>query len=221
MPGARNEHHQAKNPFPCKACKAVSKYSLVIDKDGGGLDCNRDDSISDILKSRCGESGVSIYELDIKKIKPSHAVRLKCMVPLCEYYNVCKVCPPHIPGVDEFKGALKDFNKAFLVVLREQISNLEEYRTDFKAEMKLAEIVANLELTAFQHGYYQALGLCVGGCKLCPECAPVDQPCRHPFKARPSPEGFGIDISKLAREAGVPVEWPPVEYVSFLGLLLI
>jgi predicted metal-binding protein len=61
----------------------------------------------------------------------------------------------------------------------------------------------------------------VGGCKLCSECAPRGEPCRHPFKARPSPEGFGIDITELAREAGVPVEWPPREVVSFIGLVFV
>ena len=99
--------------------------------------------------------------------------------------------------------------------------DINDYREDFSTELKLAEIVSALELAAFQHGYYLAMGLCVGGCKLCPECAPSGEPCRPPFKARPSPEGFGIDITGLAREAGVPMEWPPKKFVNFLGLLLV
>lgn len=165
--------------------------------------------------------GGSIYEIDVGDIEPKHSIRLKCQVPLCEYYDVCKVCPPHIPGVDEFKEALLSYSKAFLVVYREKIENLDTYKTDFTAELKLAEIVSAIELSAFSKGYCQALGLCVGGCKLCTKCTPPGQPCRHPYKARSSPEGFGIDITSLARNAGVPIEWPPVEYVSFLGLVLI
>ena len=56
---------------------------------------------------------------------------------------------------------------------------------------------------------------------MCDECAPMGEPCRHPFKAHPSPEGFGIDITELARDAGVQVEWPPKEYVNFIGLMLV
>lgn len=165
--------------------------------------------------------GVDVYPLEITKIRPSQSMRLKCQVPLCEYYDVCKTCPPHIPSVAEFREALLDYSKAFLVVLREKIQDLEIYRKDFRAELRLAEIVSDLERSAFQHGFYQAFGLSVGGCKLCDECAPPGEPCRHPFKARPSPEGFGIDITELAREVGAPVEWPPKEYVNFIGLVLV
>ena len=165
--------------------------------------------------------GVDIYSLDIKKLNPLQSMRLKCQVPLCEYYDVCKTCPPNIPSVAEFREALPSYSKAFLVVLREKIKNIDDYRKDFSAEQKLADIVSDLESTAFQQGFYQALGLSVGGCKLCDNCTPRGEPCRRPFKARPSPEGFGIDVTELAREAGVAVEWPPKEYVNFIGLLLV
>ena len=173
------------------------------------------------LKSIAMEHGAELFDLDIRTIKPRESIRLKCLVPLCEYYNVCKVCPPNIPGVAEFREALEDYRKAFLVVLREPVDFIEKYRNDFRAELKLADIVSRLELAAFKEGSYQVLGLIVGGCKLCRECTLPGEPCRHPFKARPSPEGFGIDVTELARAAGVAVEWPPVEYVSFLGIVFI
>jgi predicted metal-binding protein len=167
------------------------------------------------------KQGVDIYPLETAKIQCSQSMRLKCQVPLCEYYDVCKTCPPNIPSVADFREALLSYSKAFLVVLREKIQNIDDYRQDFSAELKLADIVSELELAAFQHGSYQAIGLSVGGCKLCDKCAPRGEPCRHPFKARPSPEGFGIDITQLARDAGVAVEWPPKEFVNFLGLVLV
>lgn len=173
------------------------------------------------FKEVAAKLGGDIYEIAVGDIKPQQSVRLKCQVPLCEYYDVCKICPPHIPSVDEFKEALRSYSKAFLVVYREKIDNISTYQKDFTAELKLAEIVSAVELDAFSMGHCQALGLCVGGCKLCEKCTPPGEPCRHPYKSRPSPEGFGIDITKLARDAGVPIEWPPLNYVSFLGLVLI
>ena len=167
------------------------------------------------------EKGAHIYPLDIKKIRPKQSIRLKCLVPLCEYYDVCKTCPPNIPGVAEFKEALLSYSMAFLVVLRKKIKNIDDFRKDFSAELKLAQIVSDLELSAYQQGFYQALGLNVGGCKLCNTCAPKGEPCRHPYKARPSPEGFGIDITQLAREAGLAIEWPPKQTINFLGLILV
>lgn len=173
------------------------------------------------LQAAADAAGVALAEIDVRSIRPKQALRLKCLVPLCEYYGVSKTCPPNIPSVAEFREALRDYRLAFLVVLRERIRDLDAYRTDFDAELRLAEAAAGLEKIAFEQGYYLALALPVGGCKYCEQCAPADKPCRHPFKARPSPEGFGVDVTELAREAGVPVEWPPVENVTFIALLLV
>jgi predicted metal-binding protein len=179
------------------------------------------ETLEDTFETVARKWGIDIYPIEVKDINPRQSMRLKCQVPLCEYFDVCKVCPPHIPSVAEFREALLSYHKAFLVVLREKIKNLDGYRRDFSAELKLSEAVSDLELAAFEKGFYQALGLSVGGCKLCDTCTPQGEPCRHPFKARPSPEGFGIDITKLAREAGVAVEWPPKDYVNFIGLVLV
>jgi predicted metal-binding protein len=184
-------------------------------------DMDSGQTLADTFAAVARKWGVEIYPIEVKEIDPRQSMRLKCQVPLCEYFDVCKVCPPHIPSVAEFREALGSYRKAFLVVLREKIKNLDDYRQDFSAELKLSEAVSDLELAAFEKGFYQALGLCVGGCKLCDACAPPGEPCRHPYKARPSPEGFGIDITELARQAGVAVEWPPKEYVNFIGLLLV
>lgn len=178
-------------------------------------------SISEAFEVLARNAGVEIYEIDARMICPKESVRLKCQIPLCEFYGVCKVCPPNILSVRQFREALQSYKRAFLVVLREEIKDLASYRTDFSAELKLAEIVSQMELKAFQHGYYLAMGLCVGGCKLCPQCSPPSEPCRHPFKARPSAEGFGIDITAIAREVGVAVEWPPRKEVIFMGMLFL
>jgi len=185
------------------------------------MNSGRGIKLENILKGVAKKWRADLYPLDVKKITPKESVRLKCQVPLCEFYEVCKVCPPNIPTIIEFKKALQSYSKAFLVVLREKIKNIDLYRKDFNQELKLLEIVSDLELTAFQNGFYLSLGLGVGGCKLCSKCAPQGEPCRHPFRARPSPEGFGIDITLLARKAGVPLEWPPRKYINFIGLLLV
>ena len=178
-------------------------------------------SISETFEVLARNAGAEIYGIDARKISPKESVRLKCQIPLCEFYGICRVCPPNIPSVRQFREALQSYNKAFLVVLREKITDMARYRTDFSAELKLAEIVSQMELAAFQQGYYLAIGLCVGGCKLCQQCSPPSEPCRHPFKARPSPEGFGIDITAIAREEGVPVEWPPRKEVIFMGMVFV
>ena len=173
------------------------------------------------LKEAASNAGVDIYEIGIEKIVPKRSIRLKCAAPLCEYYGTCKVCPPNIPSIDEFEAALKEYSQAFVVLYREKFDDIKKYDENHEAELKLSAAVATLEYVATREGYYQALGLQVGGCKLCDTCSPPGERCRHPYKARPSPTGFGLDLTEIAMEAKAPIEWPPVHYVCFMGLLLV
>lgn len=180
-----------------------------------------DGKIFGTLREIAHSQGAEIYELDIKQIELKQSIRLKCSIPLCEHYGTCKVCPPNIASIAEFKEALQSYEKAYLVIYREKIKNIEDYRTDFSAELRLAETIAAMESAALKLGCYQFLGLSVGGCRYCTSCTPSGEPCRHPSKARPSPTGFGIDTTELALKLDVLVEWPPVEYISFIGLVFI
>lgn len=175
----------------------------------------------DVFRSKAKEYGTEIYEIDIKLINPQQSHRLKCLSPLCEYYGICKVCPPNIPSVSEFREALQSYNRAFLVIYKEEVVDIKVYQTEFAAEKKVAETISALEWTSMELGYYHVLGLGVGGCKYCSTCTPPGERCRNPLKARPSPSGYGISATQLAIEAGIPIEWPPNKYVSFLGLVLL
>lgn len=165
--------------------------------------------------------GVSICPLDLDTIQPDEGIRLKCQIPLCEYYGVCKVCPPNLPSVQQFREALTFFRGALLVVYSVPYAGLPKPgESGFTAENHLRQAIHALETKAQSLGFYRAIGLTVGGCKLCSQCTPAGEPCRHPFLARPSPEGLGIDLLQLAIGAGFEVRWPPGEQVSFLGVLL-
>jgi predicted metal-binding protein len=118
-----------------------------------GDQTDEDGNLERSFKALARKWGVQVYSLDVKRIIPTQSIRLRCQVPLCEFYEICKVCPPNIPSVVEFKEALRDYSKAFLIVLRERIQDVERYRKDFSAELKLGEVVSDLERTAFQHGY--------------------------------------------------------------------
>lgn len=179
------------------------------------------DRLEQALKATAAAAGGRLQPVPLSAVKPHWRVRLKCQAPLCEYYGICKVCPPDTSGMELFKAALESYSRAYLIIWREPIGDSDTHNRDFSAELKLAEIVNALERNAYQHGFFSAMGLTSGGCKLCPQCTPADEPCRHPFKARPSPEGFGIDITSLAREIGVAIELQPEKTVTFLGLLFV
>lgn len=82
------------------------------------------------------------------------------------------------------------------------------YKRAILFEVKLQEakkIAVKLERDLFLAGYYRALGLGAGPCRLCKECA-FDKGCRHPYQARPSMEACGIDVYRTARANGFIIE---------------
>ena len=164
-------------------------------------------------------------------------VRLKCAVPVCEGYGQYLHCPPNIMSVAEFRTVLARFSTAMLVqvvsvsnsvdlddkgLADKKISELEElYHGD--ANRMLGNVVTRMEAEAFKAGFPYATGFSGGLCLLCPTCVGVasGKPCRHPYEARPSMEGVGIDVYKTAERAGLPMAFSSDEPVRWTGLILL
>ncbi len=91
------------------------------------------------------------------------------------------------------------------------------------AAVRLHKLINDVEGMAMGLGFPYALGLIGGECMLCPECVGPcsDKACRHPFKARPSMEGVGIDVIKTSVNAGLPFDCPPKTEVIWTGLILV
>ncbi len=153
-------------------------------------------------------------------------VRLKCRVPICEAYGRNLMCPPHVPPVDEFRAALERFSDALLIQFTATLpKNPQDPKEDvFAAAKKLHELVNLGERTAFEEGFRFATGLIGGCCRLCDECEGVKPggKCAHPFKARPSMEAMGIDVTATTEKAGLKVPSYPIgESVTWTGLVLL
>jgi len=155
-----------------------------------------------------------IYELGgrgAKIISPPNVetgswVRWKCQFG-CGGYGSSLMCPPYSPKPEETRRMLNRYRKAIL---------FESGSGDIK------EIAAKMEREIFLSGYYRALGLGAGPCRLCRSCS-FEEGCRHPDDARPSMEACGIDVFATARKHGFTINVlrsyrdPP----HYFGLLLI
>lgn len=195
------------------------------------------------LAKRFGATNAASFSA--KSVVVDERVRLKCLVPVCDDYGLNLMCPPNVMSVQEFREVLAKYDWVILIQIEELIPAemineirqaddvaalyknakfLDTYKKSFNpVKLKLHRIVHKVEAQAFALGYRFATGFIAGSCKLCPGCVAKDsqEPCRHPFRARPSMEAVGIDVFKTAENAGLPFDMPPKNSIVWNGLVLI
>lgn len=163
--------------------------------------------------------------ISAREVVVDERVRFKCRVPLCESYNRNLMCPPHLPSVEEFRRILGHYRDAILIQVTSTVAGkpAKKSRDVFAPAKRLHELINRSEKIAFENGFPFAAGLIGGCCRLCSECVAAGghEPCRHPFKARPSMEAMGIDVMATLQKAGLGCSFPITHSVSWTGLLLV
>ncbi len=136
------------------------------------------------------ESGPEDFKLvDPADVVTAEWVRMKCQYG-CGGYGRCLTCPPHSPTPQQTRRMLDEYRSACLLW--------------WGAEHAGREKLADIERRTFLAGYHRAFMMADGPCRLCSPC-PLELPCRHPNKARPSMEACGIDVYETAHRAGFPL----------------
>jgi predicted metal-binding protein len=159
--------------------------------------------------------GVSKAEIvDTGNVVVGNWVRLKCQYG-CGRYGECLTCPPYSPTPDYTKEMIREYSKGLLMQI-ESIALMGRSRPS----PRLRKIVAVLEREIFLDGHYKALGMASGPCRFCKTCD-TDQPCKHPYKARPSMEACGIDVYQTARNCGFELEVVKTEDCPYSCIALI
>ena len=129
--------------------------------------------------------------------------RKLCESNACGMYGRSWMCPPLIGAVDDLIAQAKTYRTA---IVYQTVDELED-SYDFEGMMAAGERINKLSQTLRRR--LRELGttglfLGAGGCRICKRCARLDrQPCRFPEEAMSSLEAYGIDVSRLARSAGM------------------
>ncbi len=202
-------------------------------------------NLQDLCKLARKLGATNAVSFNAKGVAVDERVRLKCRIPLCDDYGLNLMCPPNVMSVQEFREILARYNHAILIQIEMPIPAemkaeirkaddvsalyknpkfLDSYKKHFNpVKLKLHRIVHKIEAKAFSQGYRFAVGFIAGSCKLCPKCVAVDscEPCRNPFRARPSMEAMGIDAYQTAKNAGLPFDIPTKDKIVWNGLVLI
>ena len=147
--------------------------------------------------------------IDASTVKTAAWVRYKCQYG-CDGFGGCLTCPPYSSTPEETKKILSDYKKAILL------------HCPRGAKTDISKIAVTLEKEAFFAGYYKALAMGAGPCRLCSTCD-FKGGCRHAYQARPSMEACGIDVYATARKNGFQIETidSPRCQANYFSLVLI
>lgn len=162
------------------------------------------------LKDKAVKLGAAKSKIiEVKTVKTAAWVRYKCQFG-CDGFGQCFTCPPCSPTPDETQRILNFYQKAILI------------HCHCGSKVDISKIVIKIEREAFLAGYYKALGMGAGPCRLCAQCN-LKGECRHREKARPAMEACGIDVFATARNNGFTIDTLDSARcrASYFGIVLI
>lgn len=148
----------------------------------------------------CGFTEAAV--LDVKTLKPMPMVRDACAEGKCGAYGKNWTCPPHCGTLEACAAKMGGYSRGLLLQTVGKLEKSVDTRGYARVE---AEHLAAFHRFAeeIRKDYPDALCLGSGGCRICGRCA-LPEPCRFPEKACASMEAYGLFVTQVCRDNGVP-----------------
>ncbi|MHA1958005.1 MAG: DUF2284 domain-containing protein [Candidatus Thorarchaeota archaeon] len=128
-------------------------------------------------------------------------VRNKCTFG-CPDYGKGACCPPNTPSVDDCRKFFDEYNRGLVL----QFSMREETPGDRHSWYETVnKKLLDLERSVFLEGAVKVFMLVFSTCSLCKECMAIKSDCKHPSRARPTPEAFAVDVFSTVRQLGFSI----------------
>lgn len=125
-----------------------------------------------------------------------------CASNSCGMYGRCYMCPPDIGDIDTLMAEVKTYDYALVYQTVTELEDSYDFEGMIDAKKSTYPLAQKLRETVKELGISGALHLGVGGCGVCSVCAKrTGEPCRFPDRALPSLEGYGVNVSLLAKAA--------------------
>ena len=140
--------------------------------------------------------------LDPQTLIAREDVRAMCVEDKCGAYNKNWTCPPAIGSVEKCQQQMRRYKQGILLQTVGHMHKAVDskcYRETAQRHMKNFYALAE----AIRKVHPDALCLGAGGCRICKQCA-YPEPCRFPDKAVSSMEGYGLFVTQVCRDAGIP-----------------
>lgn len=131
--------------------------------------------------------------------------------------------PPEVTSAVSLDDVWETMNPTNRVDHMESTPAIDYFNELKVSQEKLYDIINSIESASLKAGYRFSIGFAAGGCLLCEKCVGPDssEPCRRPFKARPSMEAMGIDVVGTAEKAGIKIDFSDSQSSNWFGLIFI
>lgn len=140
--------------------------------------------------------------LDPATLMPMAAVREMCAADKCRAYGKNWTCPPACGTLAECEAQMHAFRQGILLQTVGKLRKAIDSRTMADMERRHSEYFRAFS-DRVRELYPDALCLGAGGCRVCRVCS-YPEPCRFPGKALSSMEGYGLFVTQVCRDNGLP-----------------
>ena len=142
--------------------------------------------------------------IEAKGIKTDRVFRDMCASNACGMYGKCYMCPPDVGDIDELMARVGEYDYALVYQTVSELEDSFDFEGMVEAKKKSYPLAQSLRKVFDDMKVTKVLHLGAGGCGVCERCAKqTGEPCRFPENAMPSLEAYGVNVSELAKAAGM------------------
>ena len=139
-----------------------------------------------------------------EEIVLDRAFRDMCAANACGVYGRCWMCPPDVGEIEDLMKKVGTYRYALVYQTVTELEDSFDFEGMVEAKRRTYPLAQSLRAVFSESGITETLHLGAGGCGVCETCAKrTNEPCRFPDRAMPSLEAYGINVSALARAAGM------------------
>ena len=175
---------------------------------------------TEVVLALCEEIGFShCGPLNTQALRFLPEVREMCAADRCRNYGRCWSCPPHCGTLEETSERARKYGRGVLV------QSTGEMEDDFDVECMIDTEQIQKErfrklVRQIRQVYPDCLPMASGACTICAKCTCPDEPCRCPSEAIPSMEAYGLFVSEVCEQSGLPYYYGP-QTITYTSCILL
>ena len=142
--------------------------------------------------------------IPVSDVTTDPSFRTLCEKNVCGNYGKNWMCPPDAGDIDMLIAELRSYGYIFVYQSVGSLEDSYDFEGMVEAMKAHSKLMADIRAAMKNEPFARYLNLGAGGCNICEVCAKkTNESCRHPNEAVASLETYGVNVSELAKAAGM------------------